>query len=257
MSHQKAALSLITELYTPQSINANESLRKIFHWYIRFDTFVGILAGSGTQLGREWLEAQHNFYVKQCDQEPDEVYWKYEEKWAWIRLTGHTLSDLSKRKAQGTISDEELQQSFTSFEKEVTVLMDNIHPSLVDRSKLVKDFPTRPDDFDSIVDPYEHDLLFGEDIFDTNVLMHDLYGYQALFKNQIGTFRGIFDAMEMRKLALKMCQLYEALKIYPGSPAGIQLGMQAGHALSVLFLRQDEKEVVWGRRTLAEIEAQG
>jgi hypothetical protein len=257
MSHQKAALSLITELYTPQSINANESLRKIFHWYIRFDTFVGILSGSGTQLGREWLAVQHEFYVKKCNEEPNDLHWKYEEKWAWIRLTGHTLSDLGKRKAQNTISEEELHRSFSNFEKEVSGLMDDLHPSLTDRSKLVKDFPPRPHDFDSIVNPYEPGLLFGDDIFDTNMLAHDLYGYQLLFKNQMGTVRGTFDAAEMRRLAFKMCQLFEALKVYPGSPAGIQLGMQAGHALSLLFLRQDEKEIMWGRKSLAEIEAQG
>jgi hypothetical protein len=257
MSHQKAALSLINELYTPQSINANESLRKIFHWYIRFDTFVGILSGSGLQISRDWLEAQHEFYIKQCIQEPDDVYWKYEEKLAWIRLTGQTLSDLGKRRAQNTISEEELRHSFVVFEKDVSALMDDLHPSLIDRSKLVKDFPARPHEFDSIVDPYEPNLLFGDDIFDTNMLIHDLYGYQLLFKNQIGTVQGIFDAVEMRTLALKMCQLYEALKLYPGSPAGIELGMQAGHALSVLFLRQNDKEIMWARKALAEIEAQG
>lgn len=256
MRHQKAALSLITKLYTPQSINANESLRKIFQWYIRFDTFVGLISGSGVQMGRDWIEAQHGFYVQQCSKEPEELYWKYEERWAWIRLTGQNLSDLGKRKAENTISEEEFNQSFLSYAREVSV-MDNLHPSLTDRSKLVKDFPSRPDDFDSIVDPYEPDLLFGGDIYDTNMLIHDLIAYQTYFRSQISTLQGGFDAAGIRNMVLKMCQIYEALKIYPNSPAGIELGMQAGAAYSVFFLRQNEKEVMWGRKMLAEIEAGG
>lgn len=257
MRHQKAALALITKLYTPESINANESLRKIFQWYIRFDSFVGLLSGSGVQMSLDWIEAQHDFYVKQCSKEPDELYWKYEERWALIRLTGQTLSGLGKRRAQKAISEQEFKESFASCAKDVAALTDNLHPSLTDRSKLVKDYPPRPDDFDSIVDPYEPDLLYGGDIFDTNMLIHDLMAYQTFFKQHIGTVQGIHDVVGLRKMALRMCQIYEALKLYPGSPAGIQLGMQAGQAFSVLFLRQNEKEIMWGRRTMAEIEAGG
>lgn len=257
MRHQKAAMALITKLYTPESINANESLRKIFQWYIRFDTFVGLLSGSGVQISLDWIEAQHEFYVKQCSKEPEELYWKYEERWALIRLTGQTLTDLGKRRAQNVISEQEFKESFSSCAKNVSTLMDNLHPSLTDRSKLVKDFPLRPDNFDSVVDPYETDLLYGGDIYDTNMLIHDLIAYQTYFKQHIGNVQGIHDAVEMRKMALKMCQIYEALKIYPGSPAGIEIGMQAGQAYSILFLRQNEKEIMWGRRKMAEIEAGG
>ncbi|QDS69244.1 hypothetical protein FKW77_001785 [Venturia effusa] len=257
MRHQKAALALITKLYTPESINANESLRKIFQWYIRFDTFIGLLSGSGVQIGLDWIVAQHDFYVKQCSKDPDELYWKYEERWAQIRRTGQTLSHLGKCKAQNAITEEEFKESFSSCAKDVYALTENLHPSLTDRSKLIKDFPSRPDDFDSIVDPYEPDLLYGGDIYDTNVLIHDLIAYQTYFKQHIGNVQGVQDDIGMRKMAFKMCQIYEALKIYPGSPAGIQLGMQAGQAFSVLFLRQNEKEIMWARRSLAEIEAGG
>lgn len=257
MRHQKAALALITKLYTPKSINANESLRKIFQWYIRFDTFVGLLSGSGVQISFDWIKAHHDFYVEQCSKEPDELYWKYEERWAFIRLTGQQVGDLGKRRAQNAISEQDFKDSFASCAKDVWALTDNLHPSLTDRSKLIKDFPSRPDDFDSIVDPYEPDLLYGGDIYDTNMLIHDLIAYQTYFKQHMGNLQGTHDAVEMRKMACKMCQIYEALKIYPGSPAGIQLGMQAGQAYSVLFLRQNEKEIMWGRRTMAEIEAGG
>ncbi|KAE9965607.1 hypothetical protein EG328_009515 [Venturia inaequalis] len=257
MRHQRAALALITKLYTPASINANESLRKIFQWYIRFDTFVGLLSGSGVQMGLEWIEAQHDFYVKKCSQEPDELYWKYEERWAFIRLTGQHIGDLGKRRAQNAISEQEFKESFASCAKDVWALTDNLHPALTDRSKLVRDFPSRPDDFDSIVDPYEPDLLYGGDIYDTNMLIHDLIAYQTYFKQHIGNLQGIHDDVGMRRMAFRMCQIYEALKIYPASPAGIELGMQAGQAYSVLYLRQNEKEILWGRRTMAEIEARG
>ena len=91
----------------------------------------------------------------------------------------------------------------------------------------------------------------------TNVLVHDLLGFELLFKNQLGTLQGKFDAIGLRHIALKMCQTFEAAMRYPESPPGIRIGMQAGLALSVLFLRADEKEIWWCRKTLAKIEANG
>jgi hypothetical protein len=258
MGHQKAAFSLITQMYTPQTINANESLRKILQWYIRYDTYVGILSGSGTQLGREWFDVHHKFFIQQCHEYPDEVCWKYEERFAWIRITGFDLIRLLAGKARNSISEDEYSQHIEIFQREVASLYDSISPALKDSSKLIKSFPvTRSYDPDDICDPYKPNLLYSGDIFDTNVLLYDLYGFELLFKNQIGTLEGRFDAVEMREIASKMCQTYEAIEYYPDSPAGITIGIQAGLALSLLFLRQDDREIMWARKKLASIEAQG
>jgi hypothetical protein len=258
MSHQKAAHLLITTLYTPQTMMKNDFLRKTLHWYIRFDTFVGIMSGTGTQLAHEWFEVQHRYFAEQCEAFPADLALKYEERFAWVRLTGLNMSQLIRRQAQGLISVEEFKSQLDLFHQRVLGFRDALHPMLTDRSKLVYDISNgRTRDPDDIVDPYEPNLLYGGDRFETNILLLDFYGFELIFNNQLASLQGKPDPAGARKCALKIGQTFEAMQYYEGSPPGIVLGMQAGLALAVLFLHQDEREIMWGRRKIATIEALG
>jgi hypothetical protein len=258
MSHQKAAFQLITQLYTPETILKNDSLRKTLHWYIRFDTFVGIMSGTGTQLPREWFEKQHTFFLQQCHEFPNDLTTKYEERFAWIRLTGYDMSQLVRNRARGAISEENFFQQIDLFRQRLLGFRSALHPDLKDPSKLILDISEgRTRDPEDIVDPYEPNLLFGGDIFDTNILLLDFYGFELIFNNQLAALEGKPDPVGARNTALKICQTFEAIQFYSGSPPGIVLGMQAGLALALLFLRQEDKEIMWSRRKIASIEALG
>jgi hypothetical protein len=258
MSHQKAAYLLITELYTPQTMMKNDSLRKTLQWYIRYDTFVGILSGTGTQLGREWFEIQSSFYIQQAKEFPHDLTPKYEERFAWIRLTGYDVGQLVRSKARGAITEQDFFSQIDLFHQKVLSFRATLDPALTDPSKLVRDISGgRKPDQDGIVDPYEPDLLYGGDLFDTNILFMDFYGFELIFNSQLHAVQGRSDPIWSRNCALKMCQLFEAIQLYDRSPPGSILGMQAGLGLAVLFLRQEESEIMWARRKIATIEALG
>ncbi|KIW06043.1 uncharacterized protein PV09_03219 [Verruconis gallopava] len=258
MNHQTAALTLITTLYTPEKMCAHESLRKVFQWYARFDVFVGILSGAASQLGREWFASQLDFYQKQCEEHPESLTWKYEERYAWARLTGFDLRAFMRKKALGELSEEDFTKQLAVFEDQVENIYTNIHPMLRDDSKRLEDISEgRTKSPDDIVDPYEPNVLYGGELFDTNLVIHDMISFEMLYKNMIASTTGKFDLGEIRATCLRECQLYKAVTLYSGSPPGIRFGMQAGLALCILFLRANEKEIWWARKQFAEIEAKG
>lgn len=258
MAHQKAALALITTLYTPEKMNAHESLRKVLQWYARFDIFVGILSGSATQLDREWFSSHHECYKQKCEEFPDQIPWKYEERYAWIRLTGYDMRAFMRKRTQGELSDEEFENQLAGFDETIKNIDTSLDPMLMDESKKLADISEgRTRDPDDIVDPFEPNILYGDDLFDTNIVIHDLMGYKLLYINQVGVATGKHDPAMCREIALKQCQLYEAVTMYSGSPPGLRFGIQAGLALCLLFVRESEKEIWWARKQLAEIEEKG
>ncbi|KAF2433590.1 hypothetical protein EJ08DRAFT_60436 [Tothia fuscella] len=258
MSHQKAAFQLITELYSPEAMTKTDSLRKTLQWYIRFDTFVGIMSGTGTQLSRDWFEEQYSYFVRQCQDLPTDLTAKYEERFSWIRLTGYDMSQLVRNRAKGTIPEQEFFIKIELFQQRLQDFRLDLHPALKDQAKLLPDISGgRQRDPNDIVNPFEPNLLFGEDIFDTNILLMDFYGFELIFNNQLAALQGKPDPMGARNTAMKICQIFEAIQEYQGSPPGIVLGMQAGLALAVLFLPQEESEILWARKKIATIEALG
>lgn len=258
MNHQKAALALITTLYTPEKMCTHESLRKVLQWYARFDIFVGILSGRATQMEREWFVKQADFYQKQCEEHPDVLAWIYEERYSWARLTGYDLRAFMRKKAMNEISDEDFQKQLEIFDNLVENIYTDLNPLLTEDSKRLADISDgRAKDPDDIVDPYEPNVLFGGDLYDTNMVLHDMIGFELLYRNLVGMATGKFDNAAIRKTCLRQCQLYEAATLYSGSPPGIRFSMQAGLALSILFLRANEQEVWWARKAFAEIETNG
>ena len=258
MNHQKAALALITTLYTPEKMCTHESLRKVLQWYARFDIFVGILSGAATQMGREWFVKQAEFYQKQCEEHPDGLEWIYEERYAWTRVTGYDLRTFMRKRAAGEMDDEEFHRELKVYDNLVGNLYSTINPLLLDASKRIPDISEgRTRSPDDIIDPYEPNLLFGEELYDTNMVMHDTTGFELLYRNLVGVATGEFDHAAIRETCLRQCQLYEAATLYSGSPPGIRFSMQAGLALSVLFLRASEQEIWWARRAFAQIETNG
>lgn len=258
MNHQKAALALITTLYTPEQMCTHESYRKVLQWYARFDIFVGILSGSAIQLGREWFQSQVEFYKKQCTENKGELAWIYEERYAWTRLTGYDLRAFMRRRAAGEMSDDEFEEQLDIYDNLVETIYSSINPLIMEDSTRVEDISEgRTKSPDDIVDPFEPKVLFGGALYETNMVIHDMIGFELLYRNLVGVATGKFDNDAIRKTCLRQCQLYEAATMYSGSPPGVRFSMQAGLALSILFLRANEKEIWWARKAFAQIEANG
>jgi hypothetical protein len=259
MGHQNAAYQIITELYTPDTIMKNGTLRNILKWYIHFDVYVSMLSGSPAIITRDWFEAQHKYYLSRTQEVPDDIIIRYEEQHAWIRLIGHDIALLFRRKMQGAISDAEFTASSSSLRKRLEEWEDNLPPILKDSSKLVVDFPNAlPRDPDDIVDPNKPGVIYGGDLFPTNLIILNFIGLKNMFDTRLASFDGTSISEESKiRLAYRVVQFVDSLQYWSGSPPGILVGLRANFALAVLILPVREKEIKWSRKRFAMIESQG
>ncbi|KAF2455024.1 hypothetical protein BDY21DRAFT_290284, partial [Lineolata rhizophorae] len=258
MSHQKAACEIITELYTPETIMQNETRRKIIQWYMRYDIFAGLMAGYETVLTRDWFTACADYYEAQALEHPDDLGLKFEERLALSRLLATDIAILFAQKGKGTITDADFAAEARSLQQQMAAWERDIDPRMKDPAKLVTDFSGAPPrDPDDIVDPYAGDFLFGGDLFTTNFALQDYWAVDLMFKSQLAAARGNLADPELRDIAFKLCHMFEAIELYPHSPVGSVVAVQAGLGMACLFLPKDQKHTMWARRKLATVESKG
>jgi hypothetical protein len=258
MAHSTAAYQILTELYTPETVVENESLRMMLQWYVHFDVFAGMTSGNGTVLGREWFQAQHDWDRLQVQQKPDDIKQKYRERFSRYRVVAADAAIMFAKRKRGVITQEELEDKCKELMAELDNGEEQLNPALKDPSKLITDFSgARPRDPESIVDPYEPNILYGAELFPTNHLIVQIMAMRLMFRYQMSEMQGKPRMPQGQQLAFRMCQLIEAMQYYPGSPPSILLGLQANVAMASAWLPQDEKHSMWGRRKLAAVEAQG
>jgi len=258
VGHQSAAYQILTELYTPQQVVENETLRMVLQWYTHFDVFAGMISGKGTSIGMEWFKAQHEWDAHQVTQKPNDLTMKYRERFSRFRVIAADMAILMARKSKNAISDDDFDSECEAIVEELENFEQKMDPALRDESKLVTDFSgTPPLDPDDIVDPYDPKILYGGELFATNHLTLAFHGLHLMFLYQFHEMQGKPRPPRMQELALKMCQLIEAMEYHPDSPSGIILGLQANLGMAVAFLPLDEKHIMWARRKLAAVESLG
>lgn len=256
MGHQKAAYEILTRLYTPETITQTELLRKVLLWYTRFDLFVGFQSGGEAVLGREWYVAIYDYYSSQARGDPDNIHYKYEERFARSRIVAKDSSDLFARKAKGLIADEEFMVELPKLAERVNALDKDFDPMLVDPSGYVTDL-TGESDPDDIVNPYEPNVIFGGAQWTTNYLLSDMFGITFMYHIQAAmALRKPLDP-ELANKAYRAAQAFEAVCKYEKAPPGAIIEAQASLAISTLFLPKDQKNIEWCRRTFCRVEASG
>jgi hypothetical protein len=259
MSHQNAAYQLLTELYTPESIMKHGTLQNILKWYIHFDVYVAIISGLPAIISRDWFEAQHKAYVQQTVDEPDNISIRYEERFAWVRLLGYDVTSLFSAKAQGTISGIDFERKSKFIQDEIDKFEEGIHPMLRDNSKRIMELSDKPlQGSGAILEPYKPGLLYSGEIFPTNQLLLNFWGLRNMFGSRLSAMTGVPRSEDSAKdLAYRIARLIDAIDHYPESPAGALLGLRASLGMAVLFLPANEKEKLWSRRKLAQVENLG
>ncbi|KAH5359687.1 hypothetical protein HBI49_137150 [Parastagonospora nodorum] len=256
MGHQKAAFDMLTRLYTPESITQSDFLLKVSLWYIRFDLFVGFQSGGEAVLGKEWYEAVHKCYVQKVRDNPDDVGFKYEERFAFSRLVAKESNDLFARTQKGLISPQDFMAQLPTMRKKVEGLWPNLPPELLDPEYKVNDMPGEPNPED-IVNPYEPGIMWKDHLYYSNLMKLDISGIVFMFAiSEAMALRKPFSP-ETTKEAFEAAQMFEAVCLYPGSPKGILLEAQVSFAIAFLFLPKDQKTNDWCKRTFAKIEASG
>ena len=217
-----------------------------------------MISGNRTILRREWFEVCHDWDVQQIKLKPDDVELKYRERCSRCRLLAADIALTFARKSRNDITEEDFNAKCKAIDDELRSWETNLDPTLRDSSKLITDFPDAPQrDPEDIVDPYQPNTIFDGELFGTNYIALQFLGLDLMFQYQLSAAQGETRLHEMQQLALRMCQIVEAIQYHRTSPQSVLLGIQASLAMATTFLPRDEKHNMWSRRKLAAVEALG
>lgn len=256
MGHQKAAFDMLTRLYTPKTITQSDFLLKVLTWYTRFDLFVGLQSGGEAVLGREWYAAVHECYLTKARDHPEDLGYKYEERFAYSRMVAKASSDLFSRMGKGLLSPQEFMEQLQLVKHEVDGLAEGIRPEFHDPRYTISGIQGQrgPDD---IVDAFEPNIIYGDDLWTTNFLKLDFWSISFMYNISISmAFKKSFEP-ELTATAFKAAQIFEAMRAYPKAPCGAIIEAQVSFAIATLFLPKDPKIIHWCRRIFAKVESLG
>ncbi|KAF2235613.1 hypothetical protein EV356DRAFT_444829 [Viridothelium virens] len=263
IGHQKAALTILKALYTPESIQETPTLRMIFIWYFRFDISVGFLSGNGVILEREWIATCHEKSLERKEQNPSSVSAKIEEAMNHHRLLAADLAILFAKRTRSkkrpvSQSEQEFWAECSSLRRRIKQLEESWTPASIGPQNVATDslrWLPRPQD--SILDPRTTRLLFTGDFYPMNFAIMDMCALKVMFKHKLAQFQGKPTPLDCREEAVKAAQMFEAIELSPESRPGAPLAMHQAFAITCLFLPKDERTVMWLRRKFVSVEAKG
>jgi len=236
----------------------NDTVRKAFAWYVRFDVMAGMLSGHETNLGREWFVASNTFYMRATHSDPSDLDAKYDLAFSASRLIGTDMAILFARKARGTISEADYLKEIAELDNKLGSWREKLDPALLDESKLVTDFSGAPAlDPDDIVDPYNPPCLYNLELWTTNFLLMSYSALEIMYKYYLAAAEQRPPPPDVLTTALWICQVFEAIQNWPKTPVGSVLTAQGDMGLATLFLPPEPRYTNWARKKLAGIEALG
>ncbi|KAK0250104.1 hypothetical protein LTR01_004661 [Friedmanniomyces endolithicus] len=259
LGHQRAAHQILTDLFTPQTIMQDETRRRIISWYIRFDLFAASMAGTETNLGREWFAACAEFYTLQARERPHDLGATFEKFFSTSRLLATDSTLLFAAKKKNTLSDEQFAAEVDNISSQITRFKHLIETVFDEPANFVTVSPDTPapsaeDDITDFRDPH---FLYGGDYFTMNYVLIDFWAIDMMFRNRLATPPSPQVAAQLVEIALKECKMFEAVEHCEQKPPGAILGCQASLGIASLFLPRDRKHTDWCRRKFALIEQKG
>ncbi|KAI0594954.1 fungal-specific transcription factor domain-containing protein [Biscogniauxia sp. FL1348] len=258
MGHQKAALDILTRLFTPQTVMQSPASRMLLTWYVRFDVFVGMMAGFETTLPREWFSTAIEFYQEQVDKNPDHLGWRTEVQAATLRLISVDMSVLYAKGGRGEISGDAFTAEYGHLTNQLYEWKNKLDPAIQDPNYLITDFKHKEAlDENDIVDPYKPGYLYDFPLFTTTILLAEWHSILVMHKSQEAFTLQREPSEELRGLALAICEIFEAIQLWPSTPNGTLTIIQPCLAIATLFLPRDAKHHGWVRRKYALLEATG
>ncbi|KAI0490010.1 hypothetical protein F4859DRAFT_501634 [Xylaria cf. heliscus] len=256
--HQKAALQILTQLFTPETI-VQSSISAVLTWYIRFDVFVALMGRFETALPREWFLAAIDGSKKRAEDNPNDLSWRIEAQATTLRLLSMDMSLLYARSSRGEILAEAYNKEYDSISARLTEWMDRLDPAITDPKYLVTDFKYKQPLTDAdIVDPYKAGSLYRFPLFSTTILLMEWHSVTIMHKSRPeGYALQQEPSDELRRLALSACEMFEKVRLWPEAPTGATMTVQACLAIACLFIPRNQKYHMWIRRRYASLEAAG
>lgn len=256
--HQKAALQIVTQLYTPQSAMQSFISRTILTWYVRFDVFVGMLGGYETRLPREWFSATVEYHESQQHADPKGILWKQEAASALLRLISVDMSFLYAKAKRGEVSGEAFATEYNSLTAQLHTWRNNLDPSMVDSTYLETEFKWKqPLADDDIVDSYAPGQLYSGRLFPTTLLLAEWHSVLVMHMSQQPGMLQQEPTQELVDLSMAICQIFDNVEKWPPRPSGTLAMLQACLVIAAIFVPRDLKHHMWMRRKFALIERSG
>lgn len=254
-SHQKAACEIIKSLYTPQTMMQTDTSRTLFAWYIRFDIFVGFMAGSETLIGFEWFQAYYDRTKRLTTLDPGKISYKLEALNAENRILGMTMTMLFAKLPRGEITIDEFAEKNQKLLQSIETWAERVRALRLNSDHLVYEFNNRRSPaLEDIVDPFEPGVIFDTTFFSANYMMMDCLALEVMHKMQTSTILQQPPSPDLTDLSLQQCQIFEAIQEYGGAPSGAFLPAQVNIGLVCLFVPRDDRHISWCRKMLARFE---
>ena len=264
VGHHRAGFTMLTSIYTtPPTMMETDLGRRLFSWYARLDVIAGIMGGSPTRLSRPWFEANAAYYAAAVDTDPEndlDIEGMLAAFVATNRLLGFDMATLFARLPRNEITPSEFQTENAKIADRLREMKSRIE-TLNDSFYTVSDYPVavkrplKPDE--DIVDPYVPGGLFKDALWNLNFMWIDWYAIEQMQKYQSSILQQKAPPPELAAISLQQCRIYESIDRYPDAPEGAILGAHASLGLATVFLKKDEKHIMWARRKLADIEKLG
>jgi hypothetical protein len=232
--------------------------RVILNWYMRFDAFASLMSGFEMVLDRKWMSYAQDFLQQQTLREPANLIWKLELAFAQIRLIAMDMSSMFAKNRKGQMTGDQFTTENEALRQRLLSFKCNMDPALEDTQYLVTDFPNAvPIGPDDIVNPYAPGVMYSGPLWPLNLGMVDWSSLKVMQLYQTSLITKTPPTVELLQAAYTSCQIVEAVELWPGSPPGSLVALQASLGVATLCLPRDPKHAMWCRRKLAKIEANG
>ena len=256
MGHQRAALEVLTQLYTPQSAVHSPIGRTILTWYARFDIFIGIMGSFQPSLPHEWFLAAAEFYEAKSEAEPDDLSWKIKSADARLRLVSFEISVLFGKGGREELTKEEYLAEHRRIAQALEGWKRDYDPALTNPAYVVEvpiDQAQSPEDS---IAPFAPGLLYRPPLFASTILIAEWHSITLMHATQFMDGQDQ-PPVDLKEHAYAICQTCETVGRWQFSPNGSLIILQASLAIAALFVPPDPRHHMWIRRKFALLERMG
>ncbi|KAJ2905497.1 hypothetical protein MKZ38_005373 [Zalerion maritima] len=257
--HQRAAFEVLCQLFTPQTITQSPIGRAIHSWYGRFDVFVSLMGGFEPSLSRGWFSAHLDLCNAQIAADPKVVGWRMEECSSQIRLTSMEMAVLFAKRGRKEIPKEVFLTEHARISSQLAGWRSQWDPRMTNPDFVVTDFtPKRLLTEDDISNPFVPGSLYTFPLFATTLLTCQWHSLILLHESQATINAQSRDPpAELTDHAMAICRIFEAVELWPSSPAGSLFAIQSSLAIAAIFVPRDPRHHLWMRRKFAFLELMG
>ena len=258
MGHQKAALEILSQLFTPQSIVETSLNRTILSWYIRFDILVGLMGGFVTSLPRDWFVSFDGHCRARLASEPDNLDWLYEKAENRLRLICHDICLLVARRARDDIEEASVTAEHENVARQLREWRETLEPALTDPSRRVI-LPSCPSD-EPFGTPSRTAPLYDAPLTSTTLLLCEWHAtvmmhlYQASQGSQGQMLPGLGSYSQH---AEAISQIFSAGEQWASGPKGLLIMLHPCITIASMFLPPSPGSNVWLRTKFALLESSG